>query len=147
MRGGYAVAPSHSATYARTVTEFLSAEWIDELDAALGATASPGGGPFALEQVVNEVPGRGVVRYRLVIADGTARVSPASDAGVDVRLTTDYETAVSIAQGEANAQVALAHGRLRITGDSEALVRHADQLGRLAAAVAALRTTTTFTGS
>lgn len=126
------------------MTEFLSAEWIDQLDAALRAAPNLDGGPFVLEQVVNEVPRRGVVRYRLVVADGTARVSRESDAPVDVRLTTDYETAVAIARGDANAQVALSQGRLRITGDSEALTRHADELRQLATAGAELRPTTTF---
>ena len=126
------------------MAEFLSPEWIAELDVALRAAENADDGPLTLEQVVSDVPRRGVVRYRLVLSHGAAVVSESNDARVDVRLTTDYETAVAIARGDANAQVALAFGRLRIGGDSDALVRHADQLARLADVNAQLRRTTTF---
>jgi len=61
-----------------------------------------------------------------------------------VRLTTDYPTAVAIARGRENAQIALARGRLRLGGDVDALVKRADALGALDDATAALRAATTY---
>ena len=122
---------------------FLSAEWLRALDAALRCAAVPDlDGTFVLEQVVVDVPDAGEVRYSVVL-DGTgARLENA--ATPDVRLTTDYETAVAIAGGSGNAQDALAHGRLRIGGDLEAFAAHASFLVALRDATATLRSDTTF---
>jgi len=74
----------------------------------------------------------------------TAPDADAAPAAPDVRLTTDYPTAVNIALGRENAQIALARGRLRLGGDVEALVRRSDALGALNDATAALREATTY---
>jgi hypothetical protein len=120
--------------------------WLDELDravrAAPGATVSE---PIVIEQVVCDVPGKGEVRYRFrVDHDGaTVTAGPPTEAP-DVRLTTDYDTAVAIARGLENAQIALAHGRLRFGGNIDTLVRSAAALGALDDATTALRNSTTY---
>lgn len=145
------------------MAEFLSPTWIQELDRAVRASAGVCAlAPIVIEQVVSGVPGRGEVRYRIRVgADGAARVeesavptgspsdapsdSPSDVVGrPDVRLTTDYGTAVAISRGTENAQIALAHGRLRLGGDVEALVRQAVGLAALDDATAALRGSTTY---
>ena len=128
--------------------EFLSEMWLRELD--LAVRASPGVcalAPIVIEQVVSDVPGRGEVRYRFQVDGDGARVSAGeADApgAPDVRLTTDYDTAVAIAVGKENAQIALARGRLRLGGNVDSLVRRADALGALDDATSALRANTTY---
>src|SRR5258708_28649980 len=103
-----------------------------------------------MERVAQDVPGRGEVGSGFNIGAEGARVTDASvGAGFaaeppDVRLTTDYPTAVAIALGKENAQIALARGRLRLGGDIETLVRRADTLAALDDATARLRAATTY---
>jgi hypothetical protein len=133
------------------VPDFLSSPWLHELDRAVRASTGVCAlAPIVIEQVVNDVPGRGEVCYRFQIDAAGARVTvaPFALAGAppqpDVRLTTDYPTAVAIARGTENAQIALSRGRLRLGGDIDTLVRRADALTALGDATAALRATTTY---
>jgi hypothetical protein len=136
------------------VPEYLSEMWLRELDRAVrDAVRVSALAPIVIEQVVSGVPGRGEVRYRLQVGDDGATVteidSPVgetADAGrsFDVRLTTDYPTAVAIARGQENAQIALARGRLRLGGNVDALVQRSDVLAALDDATAELRATTTY---
>jgi hypothetical protein len=128
------------------VPEFLSEMWLRDLDRSVkGATGVSAPAPVVIEQVVHDVPGRGEVRYHLRVDAGGARVSAGEPVErADVRLTTDYETAVAIARGEENAQIALAHGRLRLGGNIDTLVRSAGALGALDDATADLRGETTY---
>jgi len=124
--------------------------WLVELDRAVRAAVRVSAlAPIVIEQVVSGVPGRGEVRYRLQIDDDGATVAEIdgpADAGLpfDVRLTTDYPTAVAIARGQENAQIALARGRLRLGGNVDALVQRSDVLAALDDATAELRATTTY---
>jgi hypothetical protein len=130
------------------VAEFLSDEWIREL-----GRAARGAGDHAavdavlvVEPVVRGVPGRGEVCYRVTcdatVLDVTA--SSVSDAPADVRLETDYATAVALARNELNAQTALADGRLTVSGDVARLAGHAAAVARLGDLFAAVRASTTF---
>ena len=128
--------------------EFLSDEWIAALAGA--APASGGDGErIVVEPVVQGVPGRDEVRYRIafyevgcVVADVGADAPPA-----DVCLETDYSTAVALARGALNAQAALADGRLRVSGNVARLAAHAAALTRLGDLFAAVRPATTYPGA
>ena len=127
--------------------EFLSPEWLRELDAAVRAAPELSAlGPIEIEQVVCDVPRRGEVRYRVVVDGGGARVFEPDEHrhAADVRLTTDYATAVAIAAAQENAQTALADGRLRLGGSVDSLVRRAAAFAALGDATGALRRITTF---
>jgi len=128
------------------VPEFLSEIWLRELDRAVRATAGVAvAEPIVIEQVVCDVPGKGEVRYRFrVDRDGASVAAGADEHAPDVRLTTDYDTAVAIARGLENAQIALANGRLRFGGNIDTLVRSAPALGALDDATVALRNSTTY---
>jgi hypothetical protein len=129
------------------VPEFLSPAWLHELDTAVRASPELSAlKPIRIEQVVSGVPHQGEVRYRIVVDDGGARVhvDGERDQAADVRLTTDYATAVAIAAGKENAQSALADGRLRLGGQVDLLVRRAPAFAALGDATAALRAVTTF---
>src|SRR5438093_367842 len=115
MARGYVVPSSHSPSDAarsvRSVAEFLSDEWIAALDAAARATQVDAGDAdsLAVEPVVRGVPGRGDVRYRVTCDTGVRAVTRSPDGeSADVRIETDYATAVALARGQLNAQTALA---------------------------------------
>jgi SCP-2 sterol transfer family len=128
------------------VPEFLSEMWLRELDHAVRAAAGVSAlAPIVIEQVVHAVPGRGEVRYRVrVDRDGACVTVGDAPERPDLRLSTDYDTAVAIALGRESAQIALARGRLRLGGDVDVLVRRADALAELDDATARLRAATTY---
>jgi hypothetical protein len=134
------------------VAEFLSDEWIAALDAAARAALRDGADNadlLAVEPVVCGVPGRGDVRYRVSCGTAVRAVTrpsdvSADDASADVRIETDYATAVALARGQLNAQTALADGLLRVSGDLARLAAHASALARLGDLFASVRATTTF---
>ena len=150
--------PSDAARSVRSVAEFLTDEWIAALDAAAHAAPRDGADDadlLAVEPVVRGVPGRGDVRYRVTCGtvvravtrlsdDGSADNGTADDPSADVRIETDYATAVALARGQLNAQTALADGLLRVSGDLARLAAHASALARLGDLFASVRATTTF---
>jgi hypothetical protein len=141
---------------------FLSDEWIRDLALACNATfggsrSDPGApgtgapaaatsdtGRFVIEPVVTGVPNLGEVRYQLAFTAGSCRVVRPSGDDADVRLETDYVTAVALSRGTANAQAALADGRLRVSGDVARLAAHAAALSALDDLFAALRAHTSY---
>lgn len=125
--------------------EFLSDEWIAACDAAAGANAALGTGErLVVEQHVTEVPGGADVTYHLVLGGGRAAFATGPAAAAGVRIDTDHATAVELARGTANAQQALATGRLRVRGDLERLVEHAPRIEALGDVFRAVRAATTF---
>jgi SCP-2 sterol transfer family len=127
--------------------EYLSDAWIAALDAAVrDAPQLRTTAPLVIESVVTEVPRRGEVRYRVAVdASGArARSVDAADPTPELRLTTDYVTAVAIARGTENAQTALARGRLRLGGDVNVLIAHAETLSKLDDLTASVRTATVY---
>jgi hypothetical protein len=131
------------------VIEFLSDEWISALADTCrdtDVTYERGEQRLVVEPVVFDVPDRGEVRYRLLFDEQTCTVEHASlhAPPADIRLETDYRTAVALARGEMNAQVALAEGTLRLSGDVARLAARAFALARLDDRFAAVRATTTY---
>jgi hypothetical protein len=131
------------------VAVFLSEEWIAALADSCGAVAvdgDAGARRLVVEPVVVGVPGRGEVRYRISFdtTGCTVTVSAPDAAEADVRLETDYVTAVVLARGEMNAQAALADGRLRVTGDVVRLAAHASAVARLDDVFSGVRESTTY---
>jgi hypothetical protein len=129
------------------VAAFLSPEWLAELDAAaVGsthfATARPQG-TFVVEQWVTDVPG-GDACYHVVIGEAGTRVVVGPAPEPDLRLITDYATAVALQRSEINAQEALATGHMKFRGDLEALVRHRDALAAVDDVFVDVRARTTY---
>ena len=126
------------------MSEFLADDWIAALADASPALP-PGDDRLIVEPVVRDVPGRGEVRYRIAFVAGRCAVGRAGDlAAPNVFLETDYVTAVALARGDTNAQAALAHGRLRVSGDVARLAAQASALPGLSDLFAAVRASTTY---
>ena len=128
------------------MTDFLSAEWIEALDAAARAATLPetaSAVSITIEQVVRDAPG-GESRYHLRIEDGRARVQSGPAAAPDLRLFADYDVAARIQRGEVNAQEALAAGRLKVQGRFAHLLRVDDALRALEDVFAPVRAETTY---
>jgi putative sterol carrier protein len=125
------------------MARYLSPEWVQSFDAALGAldltdaiaTAGEGSllaadGSFTVAQVVEDVPaaadGSGTVRTVLTIAEGRAHLALDPDgtatSAADVTMLLGYVDALAMARGELQPAEALAGGRIRVRGDLSALV-------------------------
>jgi putative sterol carrier protein len=128
------------------VADFLSAEWIEALDAAARAATLPESASavsITIEQVVRDAPD-GESRYHLRIEEGRALVEPGPAASPDLRLFADYDVAARIQRGEVNAQEALAAGRLKVQGRFAHLLRVDDALRALEDVFAPVRAETTY---
>ena len=126
------------------MAEFLSAAWIEELDAE--AVTADADVTFTLDQEVTAGP-HGDVRYRLVLAGGRLRVEPGGQGGAaDATLTVPYPTAVALATGTTTASAAFEAGLVRFSGDLARLQAATAALTAAADALARLRARTTFAG-
>ena len=131
------------------MARYLSAEWVESFDAALGAvdlhdaieaagahSLLVADGMFSVAQVVDDAP-QGTVRTVLTVADGHAHLALDPDgsasAQANVTLALGYADALAMAQGELEPADALADGRIRVRGDLSALVAAQDVLGVAAA--------------
>ena len=109
------------------MARYLSEEW---LASAASTDALPGTVSLVLEEVVRDTPD-GTVVYRVEVAGERARIvwPVPDDAGpADLRISTDWATAVSVSRGDLSTQRALMEGRLRVSGSP-------DRLGNVAAAI------------
>jgi hypothetical protein len=126
------------------VARYLSPEWVQGFDAALGAldlseaiaAAASGSlaaadGAFSVAQLVNGVPADvasgSEVRVVLSVADGHAHLTlDAEGAGSEEPATATialhYADALALALGRLDPADALAAGRVRVRGDLAALV-------------------------
>jgi hypothetical protein len=129
------------------VATFLSAEWLQELDAEARtsrALADVGAvGPVVIEQRIHGSPNGDVV-YHFVIDGAGARVVNAAATNPDVTFTTDFDTAVALHTGMVNAQEALTSGALELGGDLHEILQRADALEHLDDVFRRVRAGTTF---
>jgi hypothetical protein len=128
------------------MAEFLTAEWLQELDIAARASAGLAElgrqSPFVVEQHVHDAP-RGDVTYHVIIDEHGARVHSGSATTPDVVLSTDFATASAMHRGDTNAQQALIAGKLKVGGTVDRLARRREAFEALADVFASVRTTTT----
>lgn len=109
---------------------YLSEEWIAALDDAARSNAAlasaTAGVHLVLEQVVTASgpTGDDDVRWHVVVDDGSVRFLTGPAAEPTVRFTTDAATARAITDGALSATEAFMDGRLRVGGDTTALVTH-----------------------
>lgn len=120
--------------------EFLSEEWVGLLGAAVEGVRVDPEVSLSIEQNVVDPDGSvfvwhlAVERGRASAAVGAARAGPGR-----LVLSTDRETARSIAAGEASAQRLFLEGRLRLDGDAGPLPGARAALEALGEAMASIR--------
>ena len=143
--------PPMALTSPATVAEFLSDGWFDALAAALSglrpatsALGAPAPG-LALGQIVTGVPDdagvsglkNGEVRYTIVLGqDSPASLVRDSVESAEVTIVTDWSTAQAIASGSSSVSDMLSAGKLKLRGDTGALVAAGDLLAMVAPLIA-----------
>jgi len=135
-----------------TVPEFLSEGWFEAFAEALkrlpvtAAAADAPAGRLALGQIVTGVPDEagaagvqnGEVRYTILLReDGSASLVLRPTEPADVTLVEDWYTAKAIVSGTASLPDLLGAGKIKLRGDSNALVSAGDLLARVAPLLAA----------
>jgi putative sterol carrier protein len=109
------------------MAQYLSPEWIDELDAALSADdavrKATADVALTVQQVVTGGPG-GDVAWHVVVDHGAVAVRPGTTDDADVTFRQDRDTARAVAGGELSAQAAFMIGKLTVTGDVGKLIEH-----------------------
>jgi alkyl sulfatase BDS1-like metallo-beta-lactamase superfamily hydrolase len=129
------------------VARYLSAEWFEEVNEAARANHDlsevVGGVRLVLQQVVTGGPA-GDIRYVVRIEDGTVTVASGEAPDADVTVAEDHETAVALHRGELRAAHAFMTGRIRVSGNTQALLGAQAALHRLDAVFAGLREGTTY---
>lgn len=129
------------------MARYLSDEWFASV---CSETEPPGsdGPTLVVEQVVRDTPG-GDVTYRVEMTGPEARIVwpvPSGAPAADVRITTDWVTAVAVARGQLSTQSALMRGLLRFGGQPNRLAELAGGWEAVDPVPAAVREATTFNG-
>lgn len=125
------------------MAEFLSTDWLQELDAALASAGEP---PIDRRLVIEQqvTSASGDFTYRIVLDPAAARVTTDTDGDATVRFRQSRAVATAIASGRTSAHEAFILGQLEVTGDTRALVRQSEVTAWLDAAMASVRDSTTW---
>ena len=103
------------------MAKYLSEEWGRAVEKALNEDPAfqeaTKGVDLTLQQVVNDVPDLGEVKYYYVFKDGSVSYHPGETADPDAKLTQNYETAAALNSGELNSQQAFVQGKVKMTGN------------------------------
>ena len=118
------------------MAEFFDAEWLADLRARLGAIGPLGGKAAcdSLGQIVHGTPS-GPVAWTVHVGGGEATRVEDGVGNAQVTLIEDYETAVALANGTPTTEL-LYNGKVKISGDVDALLSGAEILSQLNAALA-----------
>jgi putative sterol carrier protein len=122
--------------------KFLSAEWAEQLTAALNAResfkAAAAGKKARLQQVIT---GESSTRYWIVIDDGTIDMGLGDlEPPVDATITQSYETAVGLAQRTVNPVTGFMLGKIKVDGNMGMLMSLTGVLQELPEAMATVDT-------
>lgn len=126
---------------------YLSPEWLAAAADAIAHDATLQGLAaeieLTLEQTVADGP-EGTVCWHLNLRNGRAELVSGPVSAADLRFTTNWDTAQSIARGELAAPTAFIDGQLRVGGDLTLLLRHHRKLAAVDDALANLRAKTSW---
>lgn len=106
-------------------TKFLTDEWATAYGEALGAhdgfQGAISGANLSLQFNVSDSDA-GPVNYYISIADGATEFALGEIEEADATISSDYETAAGISQGEMNTQTAFMTGKIKVTGNLAVLM-------------------------
>lgn len=129
------------------MVRYLSLEWIDQLTAEVAASAElrslAADHEIGVTQVVTDGP-EGDVVYHLQVGEGAATFGPGAAFPEHVRMQQTWETAVSVATGQLNAQDAFVGGKILLTGDQQKLMSSQPVFRALDAVFATVRERTEY---
>ncbi|MCY4620633.1 MAG: SCP2 sterol-binding domain-containing protein [bacterium] len=127
---------------APVVARFLSAEWAEQVTAAVHD--HPGFGPavegieFSVQFEIDQVPDGAAARYYLDVDSDDASLAIGTLGQPDLTVRTDYTTAAAISQGTLKIQSAFFSGKLAISGNVAKLLLNQRALDQLADAISGL---------
>lgn len=129
------------------MAQFLSPEWMEELNQLAAADDELAGVTAGIRLTVQQVvarPGLPTTTYAIRIGDGRVELLPGGVPSPDVILSEDYATASALSRGELTAQAALLAGRIQVEGDTRALIRGQEALSRAQQCFDSVRARTTY---
>ena len=125
--------------------QFLSDEWMTTATDTLGASEAFTGAIQNVDLVmqfdVSDAPSGAASIYNVAIADGAATVTSGLNEDADVTVSNDYDTAVAIAKGDLNTQMAFMSGKLKVSGNLAKLMMNQNVVSHFATALAAMDVT------
>ena len=122
--------------------KFLTKEWLEALTLALqahegfkGATATT---ELTLQFEVSDAPAGTEPVYLITLGGGSVQATAGPGASPDVTIVNSYETAVAVAKGELNTQMAFMTGKIKVSGNMSKLITNQAMLTQFASATAAM---------
>lgn len=138
---------SEESTATGGTVRYLSLAWIRELGREVDESETLGelarDHSVGVTQVVSGGP-EGDVTYHLQVGGGTATFGAGPADPEDVRMEQDWATAVAVATGGLNAQEAFITGRIRLSGDQQALTGAVPVFAALDAVFSSVRERTRY---
>lgn len=132
------------------MARFLSAEWLEELQAVIEsadgeqrAEPPPSRDSLSVRQVVTGGP-EGNTSFVMRTGGGATSLDLHGHEQADVEIRQDLATAVEIATGKLSPSAAFASGRIKLTGRVGLLVKHQEVLASFGDPFSALRSNTTY---
>ncbi len=102
--------------------KWLTQEWLDEERRLAESQPERPGASSRMQYVVTGGP-EGEVRYYWVLENGKLLDSQMGDlSDPEVTLTTNYDDAMKVQQGELDANAAFMQGRIKVTGNMAKLM-------------------------
>lgn len=123
------------------VVAYLSPEWLSAADDALRGSPLHSDQPLVIGYLVRDVPPGSVVRYHISVGPEGAALVVGEATHEHVGFELDHTTALAVAAGRLSAQQAFIDGRLRLTGDAQALLARLDLLSSVDDVLAPIRPT------
>jgi putative sterol carrier protein len=102
--------------------KWLTQEWLDEERRLAESQPERPGASSRMQYVITGTP-EGDVRYYWILENGKLLDSKLGDlSDSEVTLTTNYDDAMKVQQGELDANAAFMQGRIKVTGNMAKLM-------------------------
>lgn len=129
------------------MAQYLSPQWIDELDAAASSSealrSATADVAIVVQQLIRGGPD-GDIALHVAADHGTVAVRAGDAAHPDVTFSQDWATATAIGRGDLSAQTAFMVGKLLVSGDLELLVTHLEAFSAVDDVFDSVRARTTW---